>query len=85
VTVRHINSFRDAAKFVRALAQVRGVEIARLRGYMNGVATIDVTVDGPLDALDLKHLDGFPIEVEKATPHRLVVQIARRPSPFHSS
>ena len=85
VTVRQINSFREASKFMRALAQVRGVEIARLRGYTNGVATIDLTVDGPLDALDLKHLEGFPIEVEKATAHHLVIQIARRPPPFHSS
>lgn len=82
VTVRHVNSFREATKFVRALSQVRGVEIARLRGYASGIATIDVTADGPLAALDVKHLDGFPVEVVQATPTKLVIQIARRPYTF---
>jgi hypothetical protein len=57
------------------------VETVRLRTYAGGVATIDVTIDRPLDALDVAHLDGLVAEVVEASTARLVLRIGR-PSYF---
>jgi hypothetical protein len=51
------------------------VETVRLRTYAGGVATIDVTIDRPLDAFDVTHLDGLAAEVVEATSTRLVLRL----------
>jgi hypothetical protein len=77
VIVNHINSFHQLKKFIRALSEVGGVEMVRLLTYVDGVATIGVLTEGPLATLDVKHLDGLPVEVVDATPTRLVVRLTR--------
>lgn len=79
VTVRHVSSFRQAAQLVRALGMLHGVGAVRLRTYASGEATFDVTLDhGTLAALDIRHLDGFSLDVVEVTSTRLVLQIERR-------
>jgi hypothetical protein len=83
VTVRHVSSFRQAAQLMRAIAELKGVEMTRLRAYANGEATFDVTVDhGTLGALEVRNVDGCSIDVIEATASRLVLQIERRQQPF---
>jgi cell division septum initiation protein DivIVA len=79
VNVRHVNSFRQAALLVRALGQLSGVEAVRLRAYTSGEATFEVTVGhGTLADLEIRHLDGFSVDVIEVTPTRLILQIERR-------
>jgi len=78
ISVSHVGSFREAAKLVRALSDLAGVETARLRTYANGVAMVDVTAEDSLATLDLNHLDGISLEVVETAPTRLVLRIARR-------
>jgi cell division septum initiation protein DivIVA len=75
VVVKHVISFRQATRVVRALSRAGGVDTVRLRTYAGGVATIDVTIDRPLDALDVAHLDGLAAEVVEATTTRLVLRL----------
>ena len=77
VIVNGVNSFHAVKKFVRALSDVDGVETVRLLTYADGVATIGVSTEGPLAGLDVKHLDGIPVEVVDTTPTRLVVRLTR--------
>jgi vacuolar-type H+-ATPase subunit H len=78
ISVSSVGSFREAAKLVRALSGLAGVETVRLRTYGNGVATVDVTAEGSLATLDVKHVDGFSLEVAEASPTRLILQLTRR-------
>lgn len=75
IIVNHVYSFRQATKVVRALSRVGGVATVRLRAYAGGVATIDVTIDRPLDTLDVNHFDGLAAEVVEATTTRLVLRL----------
>lgn len=77
IVVQHINSFHQVKKVVRALSQVGGVETVRLLTYVDGVATIGVSTESPLAALDVKHLDALSVDVLEATPTRLVVRLSR--------
>lgn len=79
VVVRHVSSFRQASQLVRAFGQLDEVEAVRLRAYTSGEATFEVTVGhGTLAELEVRHLDGFSIDVIEAAPTRLIVQIERR-------
>jgi hypothetical protein len=77
VVVHQINSFHQVKKIVRAFAQVGGVETVRLLTYVDGAATIGISTECRLAALDVKHLDGLPVDVVETTPTRLVVRLSR--------
>jgi len=80
ITVRHVTSFKEAAKLVNTLSQIPGVQGIRLRSYSGGVATVDVALGGRTFAgLDLKALDGIPIAVVESTETQLVLQVVRAP------
>ncbi|HKV44141.1 MAG TPA: hypothetical protein VJT32_05615 [bacterium] len=80
ITVRHVTSFKEAAKLVNILSQVPGVQGIRLRSYSGGVATVDVALGGStLAGFDLKTLDGIPITVIESTDTQLILQVVHAP------
>ena len=80
ISVRHVNSFKEATRFVNALARVPGMQAVRLRSYTNGMATVEVTVERQtLAGLDLSTLDGFAVNVVESSDTQLVLQFVRTP------
>jgi|GEM_PF-1741279 cell division septum initiation protein DivIVA len=80
IVVSPVESFTQATRFATTLSQMRGVRSVRLRSYAAAKATIDLVLEGQtLLALDIKFIDGHPVEVLERSDTRLVLQLTDTP------
>lgn len=80
IVVSPVESFTQATRFATTLSQMKGVRSVRLRSYAAAKATIDIVLDEQtLLHLDIKFIDGHPVEVTERSEHRLVLQVTDAP------